>query len=271
MNAPEFLSSHSSAHFAAAKSYSRSDMSSQRQAASRLVYISDWKLNKESARDEPRLRRLLGHLSVNEQTTEFVQQLQTPAPAMSVFSVQQQQQQQQQQQESNELSAYLQYVPVPVPSFREFQAAIEIQIATMVQITAASAARLNFVGENNNNNNGDTEDDTSSDHDSYDSYDDEDTTDTSSAAGSDDSSDNSSFTTDDNDDSMASSESDCGRVSGSDSPFRLSCSCSRKGELSVCGEQDDEDDETESPWALRPLALAPLIHAHHPQAITIRC
>ncbi|KAG9788887.1 hypothetical protein KCU88_g1714, partial [Aureobasidium melanogenum] len=258
MNAPEFLSSHSSPR-SAPKSYSRSDMS--RQAASRLVYISDWKLNKESARDEPRLRRLLGHLSVNEQTTEFVQS-QTPAPVTVSL--------QQKQHESNELSAYLQYVPVPVPSFREFQAAIEIQIATMVQITAASAARLNFVGENNNNNNnGDMEDD--SDHDSYDDYQSDGDTDTSSAAGSDDSSANSSFTTDDNDDSLASSESDCGNVSGSDSPFRSSCSCSRKGELSVCGKQDDEDDETESLWALRPLTTAPLMHIHPPQAITIRC
>ncbi|KAL2429242.1 hypothetical protein ABEF95_000428 [Exophiala dermatitidis] len=258
MNAPEFLSSHSSPR-SAPKSYSRSDMS--RQAASRLVYISDWKLNKESARDEPRLRRLLGHLSVNEQTTEFVQS-QTPAPVMVSL--------QQKQHESNELSAYLQYVPLPVPSFRDFQAAIETQIATMVQITAASAARLNFVGKNNNNNNRDMEDD--SDHDSYDDYQSDGDTDTSSAAGSDDSSDNSSFTTDDNDDSLASSESDCGNVSGSDRPFRSSCSCSRKGELiGVCGEQDDEDDETESLWALRPLTTAPLMHIHPPQAITTRC
>ncbi|KIX08068.1 uncharacterized protein Z518_02723 [Rhinocladiella mackenziei CBS 650.93] len=107
----------------AAKPEVRSEMT--RPAASRLFYISNWKLGTLSTCEEPNLRKLLGHLSVYDQVREFpqTQQIQsseeTPRP--------------------NELSTYLQH---PVPSFREFQAAIEVQLATIAHISAA-AAQLN--------------------------------------------------------------------------------------------------------------------------------
>ncbi|EXJ82073.1 hypothetical protein A1O1_08142 [Capronia coronata CBS 617.96] len=192
------LCSHAPLHFSV-KPQARYDAT--RHAASRLLYISDWKLNSESARDQPRLRNLLGHLSVHDQARSITHtQTRSPPP---------------EPEQSNELSTYLQQVP----SFREFQAAIEVQLATIVQITAA-AAQLKFV---NNHRYEAAEED--SDCDSYEGdWSDEDT-----AAESDDSlTDNDSL----------------GTASECSSPT----SCSSKVR------HGDGDEEELDLWALRPMA-----------------
>merc|ERR1712072_1117410 len=124
-------------------------------AASRLHFVASWKLNTESARDEPKLRKLLGHISVYDQTRTLVQS-QTPSSD---------------DPESNELSTYLQQ---HVPCFRDFQAAIALQLATMAE---AKAAASQLAEEENNSD----EEEIDSDYDSYDG----DWSDADTAAGSD--------------------------------------------------------------------------------------
>lgn len=193
IDTPEPLSSHTPLYFSA-KPQTKADMT--RQAASRLLYISHWKLNSESARDDPRLRKMLGHFSVHDQAQAYTQRQARPALV---------------QVQSNELSSYLQHVP----SFREFQAALEVQIATLVQITAATA-KLNLVGTSNR----EIEDD--SDCDSCD----------------DDWSDGD--TTADSDDSLTDNDS-----SSAESECSSPTSCS-----SEVGHDKEEDLDL---WALRPL------------------
>lgn len=113
------------------------------QAASRLLFISNWKLSSESAREEPRLGRLLGHISVYDKTRTYGQDEKRPTEKTS---------------EPNELSTYLQH---QVPSFKEFQAAIEDQLATLAQVRAASA-QYNVEEYNSD------EDEDDSDYDSHD-------------------------------------------------------------------------------------------------------
>ena len=194
MNPSAALCSHDPLYFAA-KPHARSEMT--RQAASRLLYISNWKLNAESSCEAPRLHRLLGHLSVYDQTRAFTQ-TQTQSSEESF--------------EANELSTYLQH---QVPSFREFQAAIEMQLATMAQVTAA-AAQLNAEEYNS-----DEEEDDSD----YDSYDGDDWSDDEGAAESDDS-----FT---DNESVEGQRSECSSPTGSPG--------------------DTEDEGERDLWALRPL------------------
>ncbi|OAL37322.1 hypothetical protein AYO20_03498 [Fonsecaea nubica] len=102
------------------------------QSAARLLFKSHWKLNTESSREEPRLRRVLGHVSVYDRTRTFTnqtQQTQQQPPAAETT-----------RPESNELSEYIQH---QVPSFKEFQAALEVQLATIAQIRAAAAQYSN--------------------------------------------------------------------------------------------------------------------------------
>ncbi|KAH0843067.1 hypothetical protein AYO21_08765 [Fonsecaea monophora] len=101
------------------------------QSAARLLFKSHWKLNTESSREEPRLRRVLGHVSVYDRTRTFTNQTQqTHQPAAAETT----------RPESNELSEYIQH---QVPSFKEFQAALEAQLATIAQIRAAAAQYSN--------------------------------------------------------------------------------------------------------------------------------
>ena len=194
MNPSGALCSHDPLYFAT-KPQARSEMT--RQAASRLLYISNWKLNSESACEEPRLRRLLGHISVYDKTRTFTQT---------------QPQSSEDPSETNELSTYLHH---QVPSFREFQAAIEVQLAAMAQVTAA-AAQLNAEEYNS-----DEEEDDSD----YDSYDGDDWSEDEDAAESDDS-----FT---DTESVEGQRSECSSPTG-------------------CLGDTDEEEEKDL-WALRPL------------------
>ncbi|KAJ9607658.1 hypothetical protein H2200_007736 [Cladophialophora chaetospira] len=89
-------------------------------SASRLFFNSQWKLNAESAREEPRLRRLLGHVSVYDRTRALSQSRANPVPPTTT--------------EENELSTYLQH---EVPSFEEFRAALRVQLETIAQVRLA--------------------------------------------------------------------------------------------------------------------------------------
>lgn len=166
-------------------------------SASRVLFVSSWKLNSEAARDEPRLRKMLGHISVYDEA-RAASRSQTQASEEA--------------SEDKELSAYLQQ---QAPSFKAFQAAIEVQLATIAEIKA-SAELFN------------TEDDASdedfvdSDSDIYD------------GEWSDDE------TTAESDDSLTDYESTDGQWSPCSSP--TSCS----------GDAKDEEDENDL-WAVRPL------------------
>nr|KAK5438278.1 hypothetical protein LTR18_008800 [Exophiala xenobiotica] len=190
------LCSHNPLEFASTPAQ-RSEMSPP--AASRLHYVASWKLNTESARDEPKLRKLLGHISVFDQTRTLLQS-QTPSS---------------QDLESNELSTYLQE---HVPSFRDFQAAIALQLATMAEVKAAASQHA----EEEDNNSDEEEDD--SDYDSHD----EDWSDSDTAAGSDES-----YTDDEGSD---------GQWSSCTSP------------TSSSSEPEDCEEDQADLWAIRPLA-----------------
>jgi len=101
-----------------------------RQSTARLLVRSHWNLNTETARDEPRLGRLLGHMSVYDRTKAFAQAQTKSTPAKSP--------------EENELSTYLQH---QVPSFEEFRAALKVQLETIAQIRLAAATQCNDVDE----------------------------------------------------------------------------------------------------------------------------
>ena len=131
-------------------------------AAARLLFKSHWSLDTESAREEPRLRRLLGHISVYDRTRAYAQARSEPITAKAT--------------EENELSAYLQH---QVPSFEEFRAALRVQLEIIAQVRLA-AAQSNNVEEYN------SDDDEEEDSD-YDSYDGDNRSDEDLAAESDDS------------------------------------------------------------------------------------
>ncbi|KIV78972.1 hypothetical protein PV11_06570 [Exophiala sideris] len=197
MNSISPLCSHSPFSFAS-KPTSHSEMS--RPVASRLHVVASWKLRSEAGKDEPRLRKLLGHISLFDQTLAH-HKPQTPSTQLS--------------QEVNELSTYLHH---PVPSFKDFQAAIEMQLATMAEIKA-SAAQLDAQEYNSD----EEEDEHDSDYDSYDGeWSEEDT-----AAES--------------DDSYTDYEGSDGQWSACSSP--TSCT----GDIS-----DKEDEDEEGLWAIRP-------------------
>ncbi|KAK5053718.1 hypothetical protein LTR84_001679 [Exophiala bonariae] len=133
------LSSHTPLYFAALPA-ARSTMTPP--AASRLLYISSWKHNSETAKDEPRLRKLLGHISVYDKTRTFTHN------ASNASS----------QDCGSETSAYAGY---QVPSFKAFQAAIQDQLAAMAKSSTAESLR-------HTNDDGFEQDEDDSDYDSYD-------------------------------------------------------------------------------------------------------
>ena len=133
------LSSHTPLYFAAVPT-ARSTMTPA--AASRLLYISSWKLNSEIAKEEPRLRKLLGYISVYDKTRTFSH---NASPSSS-------------QDLGSEASSYAGY---QVPSFKAFQAAIQDQLAAMAKVSAAESSL-------HTNEDGFEEDENDSDYDSYD-------------------------------------------------------------------------------------------------------
>ncbi|KIV89041.1 hypothetical protein PV10_08655 [Exophiala mesophila] len=108
--------------------------------AARLLYVSNWKLNSESAKNEPRLGRLLGHIAIFESSRSCMESSSADPES-----------------ELNELSSYLQD---HVPSFRQFQAAIQEQISAMTDL--ASPPPYSIVDEFQSDED-DSEDDDSSD------------------------------------------------------------------------------------------------------------
>lgn len=134
------LSSHNPLYFAEEP---EAQIKMSRQSTSRLLYIANWKLESESARSEPQLRKLLGHISVYDQTRTFTQN-QSAA---------------QQSSKEGELSDYFSQT---TPSFKAFQTAIQEQLNALAQGTATTSQTTVDEYESNE----DEEDD--SDYDSYD-------------------------------------------------------------------------------------------------------
>jgi len=88
-------------------------------AASRLLYISSWKLHWETSREEPKLRKLLGHISIYDKTRKF-------SHAAECSS------------EEGFENATSPYFAHEVPSFKAFQAAIQDQLANIAKMAPAS-------------------------------------------------------------------------------------------------------------------------------------
>ncbi|KIW13412.1 hypothetical protein PV08_08600 [Exophiala spinifera] len=207
------LRSHNPLSFASQPDRQQPDMS--RTTASRLNFVASWKLDSEAAREEPRLRNMLGHLSIFEGTRTIPRPGKVPA----------------EDADPNELSAYIQQ---HVPSFQDFQTAIALQLATIAQIQAA-AASVTVVEYNSDDDDEEEEeeeeeeDDYDDDDDDYDDYDGN-WSDSDPAAESDDSSTDDAYETSDSQWSPCSSPT------------------SSLGEL----EKDEEGDA--GLWAIRPLA-----------------
>ncbi|OAP61050.1 hypothetical protein AYL99_06054 [Fonsecaea erecta] len=174
------------------------------QSAARLLFKSHWKLNTETAREEPRLRRLLGHISVYDQTRIFAQAQAPTQPSAES------------RPEPNELSVYIQH---QVPSFKEFQAALEAQLETLAQIRAA-AIQYNNAEEYDS----DEGEDGDSDYDSCDG--------------------------DWSDDEDTSAESDDSCTDYESEGQRSECSSPTFDSAHAKYAQEDEDDDV---WAIRPL------------------
>jgi len=153
MERPNALCSHAPLAFA---SKPETPIYTTSQSITRLVFRSQWNINAESAREEPRLRKLLGHISVYKRTRAYAQgQTKSDQP---------------------EFSTYLQH---QVPSFEEFRAALRLQLETIAQARTA-AVDAKEVDEYNSDE--DDEDDSD-----YDSYDGDDFSEEDNAAESDDS------------------------------------------------------------------------------------
>ena len=127
--------------------------------ATRLQFISSHKLNRESSRNEPRLRILLGHVSIYDSVREYRRELiistsfssepmprrQQPQAQLQTLQRPQQQhrpqlqrQQSTKQSASNDLQGYINIDQARAPSFQDFQAAIEVQLATLSEIQSTS-------------------------------------------------------------------------------------------------------------------------------------
>ena len=130
-------------------------------SAARLLFRSNWKLNVESARPEPRLRRLLGHASVYDRTKTSARSHSPVIPTAAT--------------EENELSTYLQH---QVPSFEQFRAALRLQLETISQIKLANTTEYKDAEEYDSDKGSDS---------SYDSFDGENWSEDENAADSDDS------------------------------------------------------------------------------------
>ncbi|OCT52279.1 hypothetical protein CLCR_09124 [Cladophialophora carrionii] len=122
-------------------------LSETTKSAARLLFRSHWNLKAESGREEPRLRRLLGHISVYDRTKVFAQAQPTSASTVTT--------------EKRPAT----YVEHQVPSFEEFRAALRIQLETITQIRLAAAIQCNEVDEFDSDEESDC---------SYDSFDDDD-------------------------------------------------------------------------------------------------
>jgi hypothetical protein len=113
-----------------------------RHTATRLQCLSNHKLRLESSRNEPQLRKLLGHISiydnVRECRREQLSQTACPSEPPPYLDTECQQQQKQRTPTTNELQEYLQLQQVRIPSFQDFQAAIELQLATLSEIRMAT-------------------------------------------------------------------------------------------------------------------------------------
>ena len=152
--------------------------------ATKLQCISNYKLRIESSKNESRLGRLLGHISIYDAVREWRQsqakasisnimeatkKFPSPAP-VSQSPLRPVQEEPESQQSENELQTYLRQSQVQ--SFQDFQAAIELQIATMEQVKAAHrqlqqmAADANEDGDEVEEYESDSE--INSDYDSYD-------------------------------------------------------------------------------------------------------
>ncbi|KIW67826.1 hypothetical protein PV04_07052 [Phialophora macrospora] len=135
--------------------------SETRKSAARLLFKSHWKLNTESAREEPRLRRLLGHISVYDRTRVVAQD---QPPSISTTTT-----------EENGSATYLEH---QVPSFEEFRTALKIQLETIAQIRQAAVAQCDEADEFDSDDESDC---------SYDSFDGDDWSEEDTSAESDDS------------------------------------------------------------------------------------
>ncbi|EXJ59227.1 hypothetical protein A1O7_06659 [Cladophialophora yegresii CBS 114405] len=130
-------------------------------STARLLFRSHWNLKSESAREEPRLRRLLGHISVYDRTKDFAQ-----AQPVSTYTT------------TTEANSPATYVEHQVPSFEEFRAALKAQLETITQIRLAAAIQCNDVDEFDTDEESDC---------SYDSFDGDDWSDEDTSVDSDDS------------------------------------------------------------------------------------
>jgi hypothetical protein len=152
--------------------------------ATRLQCLSNYKLRLESSQNEPHLRHLLGHISIYDNVRDYKKEQMTKAAFVSEPSPAPERPQQQpakQLDPSNELQEYLSLQRVRVPSFQDFQAAIEMQLATLTEIQSASK-RLQALANScptidegdemevgvEEYHEGDSHSDTVSDYDSYD-------------------------------------------------------------------------------------------------------
>jgi hypothetical protein len=107
----------------------------------RLLFKSHWNLNKESDRPEPRLRLLLGHISVYDRTREQAHDASAITPTT--------------------------YAQCQIPSFEAFRAALRVQLETMTQLRLATIASREAECQLGD----DDEDGEDSDYDSYDGED----------------------------------------------------------------------------------------------------
>ncbi|KEF51146.1 uncharacterized protein A1O9_12760 [Exophiala aquamarina CBS 119918] len=157
------LCSHIPLYFAALPA-ARSEMTPA--AASRLLYISSWKLHSETSQEEPKLRKLLGHISIYDKTRKF------PHTASDSSK----------EGPDTKTPPYLAY---QVPSFKAFQAAIQDQLANLAKIAPASTLSgtdLSEIGQEE-----EEEEDDDDDGSDYDSYDGDEWTDEDTSADSDES------------------------------------------------------------------------------------
>lgn len=138
------LRSHDPLSFAS-KTEQKPDVS--RMPASRLNFVASWKLNSEAARGEPRLRNLLGHLSIYEETRTIIRPEKVPA----------------EDADPSELSAYIQQ---HAPSFQDFQTAISLQLAALAEIQAVTSVSVKEYGSDSEEE-GDDDDEEEDDYDSH--------------------------------------------------------------------------------------------------------
>jgi len=105
----------------------------ERYVATRLLYVSDSRLRLEGGRLEPRLRQLLGHISIHEGASTWIEQDRQTSDLMPLSRAAKPDRSR--CDGANELPLYLQQVP----TFQSFQAAIKVELVTMAQVMATAA------------------------------------------------------------------------------------------------------------------------------------